>query len=311
MENSLNPFLSFAICTYNRAFIITECLRSIIAHDGGEFDFEVLIVDNNSTDDTKMVVQPFIEENDNFRYVIEKEQGLSHARNRATNEANGAWIVYLDDDAILGENYFGELEKLLTNYDFDCFGGPFFPWYLYGKPPWFLDEWASSGIRRNDVGIIDGIGGWLTGGNFIIKKSILKTQNGFETDLGMTGNKIGFGEEDYLQIQLSKNGYRIGYSPNLYIYHAVLPHKFSLKWHLRASFMHGVSYQKNEEKTKLQLIVAILKSTIGLLVKRLPMNLYKVLISRNYYWQNLIFDTLHPILFNSGRFYKNIIKVIQ
>jgi glucosyl-dolichyl phosphate glucuronosyltransferase len=67
--------------------------------------YEVLVVNNNSTDDTQKVLEKYVEKHDNYKCVIEKNQGLSFARNRAYKEANGEWIAYIDDDAYGKKDY--------------------------------------------------------------------------------------------------------------------------------------------------------------------------------------------------------------
>lgn len=90
-----------AICTYNRAYDLSESIHSAIRQHV-EYDVEIIVIDNNSTDGTAQLVQEIqaSEGVNNVKYVLEKKPGLSAARNRAIREARGEYILFLDDDAI-------------------------------------------------------------------------------------------------------------------------------------------------------------------------------------------------------------------
>jgi glycosyltransferase involved in cell wall biosynthesis len=230
--------LSIIICTYNRAHIILQCLPTIISEIIKHPFIEVIIVDNNSKDNTNEVISSFLKVTPNIKYIIEEQIGLSYARNRGYKEADSGWVIYIDDDAKIQEGYINRLLLIISNYDFDCFGGMYYSWYLYGKPRWLPENFGNKESLRPDVGLIDGSTGWLSGGNFAIKKAVLKAVGGFNPELGMSGNNIGYGEEDYLQQQLFEEGYKIGFDPNLVIDHLVLPHKLALSWHLNSTLKH-------------------------------------------------------------------------
>ena len=91
--------ISVIVCTYNRAYLLKNCLRSLVDQLVETSTFEVIIVNNNATDDTEEVAKSFTEKYPNFRYIIEPNQGLSNARNRGYKEAKGEYVAYIDDDA--------------------------------------------------------------------------------------------------------------------------------------------------------------------------------------------------------------------
>ena len=99
--------LTAIICTYNRAKYIGNLLESIAANDLAKNEYEILLVDNNCTDNTCEVCDAFAEAHKdvNFRYVVEQEQGLSAARNKGIREAKGELIVYIDDVALIDTWY--------------------------------------------------------------------------------------------------------------------------------------------------------------------------------------------------------------
>src|ERR1051325_2688261 len=92
--------LTVAIPTYNRADFLRQTLAGI-ALQVFPGEFEVLVIDNNSTDHTRAVVAEFADAHPAPRHVLETKQGLDHARNRAIAEARGEIIVFADDDILV------------------------------------------------------------------------------------------------------------------------------------------------------------------------------------------------------------------
>src|SRR3569833_3717564 len=99
--------VSLVICTYNRAVYLPNALKSIQQQTAKPNLFEVVIVDNNSTDNTALVAKEYIDANPGIdcRYCFENKKGLSFARNRGIEEARHEVISYIDDDAILVNTY--------------------------------------------------------------------------------------------------------------------------------------------------------------------------------------------------------------
>ena len=94
--------LSILICTYNREHFLKQCLDSIIeqTEQTNEKEIEVIIIDNNSSDNTKSLVESY-NSSTKISYYLENKQGLSHARNAGVQIAKGNYIAFVDDDAII------------------------------------------------------------------------------------------------------------------------------------------------------------------------------------------------------------------
>src|SRR5262245_22029298 len=101
--SSRSPFLkvTVAILTYNRAEVLRQTLTTIADQDFPRDYYEVLVVDNNSRDRTRDVVAEFASQPLAPRYILETNQGLDHARNRAIAESRGEIIVFADDDILV------------------------------------------------------------------------------------------------------------------------------------------------------------------------------------------------------------------
>ena len=93
--------VTIAICTYRRADLLALTLEAIAEMNPVGFAWELIVVDNNSPDDTALVTRRFIaaQPSINCRYVLENIQGLSHGRNRAVREAHAGHVCFIDDDA--------------------------------------------------------------------------------------------------------------------------------------------------------------------------------------------------------------------
>lgn len=110
--------VSVIIPTYNRSHMICDALESLCQQDLPADDFEVLVVDNNSKDETKQVVAQYIANHKdcNIRYIFEPRQGDYFARNRGAEEAKGKYLVFSDDDALFDTNYLSTILNLFETY---------------------------------------------------------------------------------------------------------------------------------------------------------------------------------------------------
>ena len=137
--------ISVVICTYNRSDILKNVLETVVNQTVDQSFYEVIIVDNCSTDQTESQVRNFSRLNTNIRYVLEKRVGLSHARNRGWKEARGRYVAYTDDDCELPEEWLTIALQIIENVEPDIFGGPYYPYYLSPKADWFKDEYGNWG----------------------------------------------------------------------------------------------------------------------------------------------------------------------
>jgi glycosyltransferase involved in cell wall biosynthesis len=238
-----NPTLSVIICTYNRAPWLAALLKSLSAQSPGDLVREVLVIDNNCSDDTAAVAVGFAERLP-VRLVREPRQGLAFARNRGIAEANCEALLFLDDDAIVPDGYFEALARVLA-LDPDLFGGPIEPLFETPPPMWFPPEVE---IRRYaDQAGFSGTA-ILSGGNFGIMKHVVERVGLFDERLGMVAASMGFGEdremvERYRRLT-SPPAQRLYYDPKLSILHRVSPKKITRRYQLERSFCTAVSRER-------------------------------------------------------------------
>lgn len=277
--------LTIAICTYNREELLTHCLDSLIPQLTA--DAELLVIDNG-TKKVKTLIESYPE----ARYVSEDNTGLSFARNKAIAEAQGKWVMYLDDDAKSHKNLVAKaLQHCKSNHL--VFGGVYYPWYHYGQPKWHKVQYGSNSHNFEQAGILPK-NEYLSGGIMCIHKDIFEQVGPFNTALGMTGTSIGYGEESELQDRMIKSNIARVYDDQLIIYHVVAAYKLNVQWFMNASKSRGVDMAKYQTGNKILNIAKqiIIGSAVFIkdLVRYTPQLVYK-----NYYIQNWEIDVLRKV----------------
>lgn len=232
--------LTVAICTYNRANMLKECLTSLQHQTAPADTWNLLIVDNNSTDNTHGTAATFAAAFPSIRVVRETKQGLSHARNRAVEECTTEWIAFLDDDAKARVHWVQTLLNVIASDDFDAFGGPYYAWHYYGPPPSWLPPEFGTYEAKQEYGLL-GSNSWIPGGNCAIRLAALRKAGSFSPSMGMRGDVCAYGEETQIFYRMQRLGCKLGYVPTLQMDHCVLPHKYTLRWQLTSAFARGRS----------------------------------------------------------------------
>ena len=204
---------------------------------------ELLVIDNNSTDSTRAVVAEF-EGRTRIRYVFEGKQGLSYARNRAMEECNSELLLFTDDDVIVDRPWVPRYHASMIEYPDACFfGGRILVGWPEGRPVWLVDEdlpLLSGVLDKYDLGLEvreyrpeDPL---PYGGSFALRRSLFSTAGPFRTDLGVSGENPGRGEEsEYLE-----RAVRAGFS-GVYVGTAVCHHQAELK-RLRIGHLYRYGY---------------------------------------------------------------------
>jgi glycosyltransferase involved in cell wall biosynthesis len=218
--------LSVIICTYNRKKYIYDVLKSIAENTFPYENYELLVIDNNSSDGTAQECNRFHADFSTvvYRYFVEKQQGLSHARNRGIAEAAGDITVFMDDDATAELDY---LEKMLLFFertpDAAACGGRIYPHFESRRPRWmshFLLSLTSSIDLGNKVKVFTHRQ-FPVGANMAVRSSLFAKYGLFNPDLGRKGNSMDGAEEKdfFYRLMLAKE--RIYYVPDAIVHHYV------------------------------------------------------------------------------------------
>jgi len=297
--------LSVIICTYNRSELLAYCLDSLYEQFFDSGAIEVIVVDNNSNDKTQEVINKFSAHG--VRNIIETNQGLSHARNRGAAEAKGDWLLYLDDDILRDVGMLDRCLKWCDESKIVAFGGAFSPWYHYGEPHWFKKEYASINLKYDRVTELKGEE-FLTGCVFALRKDGLNEVGGFDQNLGMRGNVVGYGEETEVQRLLRQKGHNIIFDPAIHVRHVVNPERLDPMWYLHSGWALGRDQVlAGKSKGGTLYLIFVLITAVLLLVFTGAINGVKLIFSKNYYPENLVIDSFRKLMKRAAIIYFNVI----
>lgn len=238
-----SPLVSVVLCTWNRARLLPAALDTLLrqhlppAH-------EIVVVDNNSTDDTADVVRQVAAQHPHVRYLLEREQGLSHARNAAVAASRGSIVAFTDDDVRVSENWIRTIADVAARYPgAACFGGPVLPQWTRPVPSWLTEEqWSALGVqnysdepfRADPARPV-----CLIGANLIIRRHILEAIGPFDPAVQRVGNGIGSTEDHEYHRRLWAAGHHGIYEPALRVSAVVTDDRMNKGYHRKWHFGHG------------------------------------------------------------------------
>ena len=232
------------VCTYNRCKSLAKTLESIaILRVPGSLEWEVLVVDNNSTDQTRAVVEGFsCRYPGRFRYLFEPQQGKSCALNAGIQAARGQILAFTDDDVTVEPAWLQNLTSSLTNGVWAGAGGRTLPEKTFSAPRWMAseDRYALGPLAMFDLGcepreLIEP----LFGNNMAYRREAFEKYGNFRTELGpCPGSEIRSEDTEFGQRLLSA-GERLRYEPSAVVYHAVPPNRIQKRYFLAWWFDKG------------------------------------------------------------------------
>lgn len=247
--NVSNLEVTVCICTYNRARSLAMTLNSLrVSLPVLDFNWELLVVDNNSKDDTKDLTCGFMDRLP-ARYVHESKQGLSNARNRAMRECRGDLLVFTDDDVEFSPDWLRQFVNAARSFsDVDYFGGRILLRWQNGRPSWVRDE---------GMPLLGGLFGYYDlgtdtrryepadlgpcGANFALRRRLFEYVGSFRTDLGVSGPIPGRGEETEYLGRARNQGFGGVYVGSAVCYHRVDPNNLRLSYLYRFGVQKGIA----------------------------------------------------------------------
>lgn len=244
------PSIAAIICTHNRDRYLGDAIDSLLDQDYQ--DYEVLVVDNGSTDNTREVVQSRLP-HPRLNYVYEPILGLSVARNTGARETTAPILAYLDDDAIASPQWLRILvEAYNHNEKLAIAGGKVtLIWPNNITPPSWISEDLAGGLGAYDLGesmvLITDARLTPRGLNYSMRRAFLEQIGGFDANLGRVGKKLLSNEELYTTELALAQGWQVAYLPDALAAHNVAPERLKREWFLRRSWWQGVSECYREE----------------------------------------------------------------
>jgi glycosyltransferase involved in cell wall biosynthesis len=281
MKNEIR--ISAIICTHNRSDILHRTIDSLLNQDLDQSNYEVLIIDNASTDSTKELVLTRYSSHKHIRYVYEEAIGLSKARNTGWRSAFGEYVAFIDDDAIACANWLKDIVNSFEQFpEAGIVSGKVDPIWSTNPPEWLTKKLieALSVIDWSDSPLFLEEWQWVPGVNVSYRKTLLEHFNGFDPNLGRVGKRLISNEENKLNASIRASGFKLYYSPMIYVQHFIPIERISKKWFYKRFFWQGFS-NAVMNKALISDSDLTLKSILNQLIDLININTITLLFSRN------------------------------
>lgn len=237
--------ITVILCTHNRCQLLARALESI-AHSvlPETTEWEVVVVDNKSSDQTHDVVAGFCNRDPNrFRYIHESQQGLSYARNTGIREARGEILAFTDDDIIVEKDWLQNLTRPLRTGKYAGAGGS-----ILAANEFICPEWLALEGEYNLGGVLalhnpgDPAGESTrspVGANMAYRAAALQKHGGFRTDLGRSANSLIGNEDMEIGRRMLHGGELLWYEPSAIVYHGIPENRLSKSYFLAFWYNYG------------------------------------------------------------------------
>ena len=244
--------LSVIIPTRNRVSLLKNALFSITKQTFPSDQFEVIVVDNGSTDETAEICEEYKSKLPGFQRIYDECPGLHVGRHLGLKHARGEILVYADDDIEAFPTWLEGIAEAFEDKDVALVGGKNLPKFETEPPDWLMKMWLQAhpeGKVLGSLSILD-LGdsikdinpSYVFGCNFSIRKSILLETDGFHPD-AMPQELIKYrGDgESYVSRYVLEKGYKTLYHPKVSVYHLVSKERMTSKYFYHRSYIQGIS----------------------------------------------------------------------
>lgn len=231
------------VCSFNRAPSLRDTLHALRAQQTGPArSWEVLVVDNNSTDHTGQVVEEAARDWPRLRYVFEPAQGLSHARNCGISAARGAVVLFTDDDVLPESDWLETTLTGLEGHGADACGGYIAPIWEVPPPTWLTERFygfLAIRVDRSDEYPITQSGQAPYGANMAIRRQVFDRVGLFDTNRGRKGTVLASGEDGEMFERILAAGLKVVFLGGSRVHHKVeafrLEKHYFRRWRLQTS----------------------------------------------------------------------------
>jgi len=237
--------ISVILCTFNRASSLSNALDSVAKQTLPEsIEWEVIVVDNNSTDQTLELTQKYCRKYPGrFRYLFEPQQGLSRARNAGIRQARAEIVAFLDDDVTVGPTWLQNLTASLHDGEWAGAGGPIRPPQEFQAPYWLSlggPKDLGGALALLDLGDVPGeLRRAPYGTNMAFRRCMFEKYGFFRVDLGRCGKRLLSNEDTEFGKRLLAAGERLRYEASAVVYHPVFPERLNKKYFRAWWFNYG------------------------------------------------------------------------
>ena len=252
--------------TYNRGEMLEDAIRGVLAQQDATPPFELIVVDNNSTDRTREIIERFADADPRVRYLFEAAQGLSHARNAGIRCARAPLIAFTDDDVRAQPQWVASIVRAFDEHpEVDMAGGRVLPLWPAPPPDWLTrDHWAPLALvdyGEAQVAITAANPICLVGANLAFRRSVFDTVGVFATDVQRVRDVIGSLEDHEFLLRLLRAGGRGLYDPRIALHAEIQPSRlrrdYHRRWHSGHGHFHALLRSEAMEQTRLGTLVGV------------------------------------------------------
>jgi glucosyl-dolichyl phosphate glucuronosyltransferase len=237
------------ICTHNRANYVRDCLEGLRQQTVGADAFDILVVDSASSGDVPAQLERLVADIPNARLLRVEQAGVSYARNAGAWAAQGAYVAYIDDDAIPARDWIASIEQAIGQHSRKpaMIGGRILPHWEAPLPAWWPQQ------LRGTLSIIeyDGEGEFRTqalptglepyGANMVVQVLPMLAIGGFGRRSGRFGKALLSDEEVQLAWRLQSAGHSVRYDSRITVRHQIQAERLTPRWLLSRLYWQGVS----------------------------------------------------------------------
>jgi succinoglycan biosynthesis protein ExoM len=263
--------ITVAICCYNAGHYLKGLLNALVCQNC-QIPFEILIIDNNSTDNTHTFITQY-SSSIKIRYINETNQGIPYARNRAIEESiNSKYLAFIDADEIPSSNWLQSTVNILEDNTVDCVGGKITIRLAY-RPAWLKDILMPFYGEVNHSNFSFTIADNTTpiwSGNIAYNMRVFRNGLRFDTRYNRKGKGVGGGEDHIMFNHLLENRYNLKYEPLMEIYHLIPKEKVSPIYFFRLHYNAGMKAGLYEIKSE------------GIQILGVPIYMFKQLLNKLY-----------------------------
>jgi len=233
------PNITAAICTYNRYDTLAKAIVSLTHQSLPDDRFEIIVVDNSPDHGRSLEISEDFDEIPNLKWIVEKTQGLSNARNVATANATAPLIAFMDDDAIASPSWLDKLAGAFVQFGehANMAGGRVDPLWGAPRPHWLADDLLGfvSVVDWGGITRFAGKAEWVAGTNVAFRVDALKDAGGFSPNLGRTGSghSLLSNDENDVIARMGAKGGRLIYVPDAVVEHLVPAERLTQTWFRR------------------------------------------------------------------------------